>query len=102
MLLKINNYLHQVKEIAQHLLILEFCSVLQEIVKEIMRTQFSNSKMKITEDVLSLINDISKAIVVEAAIRAAKQATVAGKKRVQLEHVEAILPQMVTKLLYIF
>lgn len=62
-----------------------------------MKTQFSNSKMKITEDVLSLINEISKAIVVEAAIRAAKQAALAGKKRVELEHVETVLPQMVSR-----
>lgn len=52
--------------------------------------------MKITDDVLSLINEISKAIVVEAAIRAAKHATVTGKKRVELEHVETVLPQMVS------
>lgn len=57
-----------------------------------MKTQFANSKIKITEEVLSLINEISKAIVVEAALRAAKQSS---KKVVQLDHVEAILPQMV-------
>lgn len=60
-----------------------------------MKTQFVNTKMKITEDVLTLINEISRAIVVEAAIRAAKQATLAGKKTVELEHVETVLPQMV-------
>lgn len=77
--------------------IIDFTIALQEVVREVMKTQFSNSKMKITEDVLSLINEISKAIVVEAAIRAAKQAAIAGKKRVELEHVETILPQMVSR-----
>lgn len=65
-----------------------------------MKTQFSNPKMKISEEVLSLINEISKAIVVEAAIRASKQASAVGKKKVQLEHVEAILPQMVNMVWY--
>lgn len=82
---------------AQHLHVIDFEIVLQELLKEIMKTQFTNSKMKITEDVLSLINEISKAIVVEAAIRAAKHATITGKKRVELEQVETVLPQMVRK-----
>lgn len=63
-----------------------------------MKTQFTNAKMKITDDVLSLINEISKAIVVEAAIRASKHAISTGKKRVELEHVEPVLPQLVSKL----
>lgn len=60
-----------------------------------MKSQFTNSKIKITEEVLSLINEISKAIVVEAALRAAKQASLTSKKVVQLDHVEVVLPQMV-------
>lgn len=60
-----------------------------------MKSQFTNSKMKITDEVLSLINEISKTIVVEAALRAAKQASLTSEKVVQLKHVEAILPQMV-------
>lgn len=67
-----------------------------------MKTQFNNPKMKITEDVLTLINEISRAIVVEAAIRAAKQAAVAGKKRVELEHVESVLPQLVRQIVLAF
>lgn len=67
-----------------------------------MKTQFTNSKMKITEDVLSLINEISRAIVVEAAIRAAKHATITGKKRVELEQVETVLPQIVRKQVFLF
>lgn len=65
-----------------------------------MKTQFSNSKLKISEEVLTVINEISKAIVVEAAIRAAKQASISTKKVVELEHVEAILPQLVKFLLF--
>lgn len=77
-------------------LVIDFIILIQELVREVMKTQFTSSKMKITEDVLSLINEISKTIVVEAAIRAAKQAVVAGKKTVELQHVEAVLPQIVS------
>lgn len=60
-----------------------------------MKTQFVNPKIKISEEVLTLINEISKAIVIEASIRAAKQVAVTSKHVVQIEHVETILPQMV-------
>ncbi|KAJ8957645.1 hypothetical protein NQ318_017536 [Aromia moschata] len=66
----------------------------QDVVKEVLKSKFQNPKNKITEDAVELVAEIAKVMVVEAAARAAQQASSENKKRVGLEHAEAILPQM--------
>ncbi|CAH0551171.1 unnamed protein product [Brassicogethes aeneus] len=65
-----------------------------DIIKEALKSQFSNPKNKITEETVELICDISKALVTEAALRSAKQASMENKNLVNLEHVESILSQL--------
>ncbi|CAH1114512.1 unnamed protein product [Psylliodes chrysocephalus] len=65
-----------------------------DIIKQALKTRFNNPKNKITEDAIELISDLAKVLATEAAVRAIKQAKSEYKTKVQLEHVEAVLPQL--------
>lgn len=45
---------------------------------------------------MELMSEIAKIIVIEATARAAQQANVENKKKIDLEHVETILLQIVS------
>ncbi|XP_019879470.1 centromere protein X [Aethina tumida] len=65
-----------------------------DIVKEALKTKFSNPKTKISDDALEIVCEISKALVLEAAYRSAKQASSENKTVVTVENVEAVLSQL--------
>ncbi|KAJ8935147.1 hypothetical protein NQ314_012965 [Rhamnusium bicolor] len=66
-----------------------------DIIKDVLKSKFANPKNKITDEAIELVSEIAKVMVVEAAARAAQQASLEDKKIVSLDHVENILPQMV-------
>ncbi|XP_018569698.1 centromere protein X-like [Anoplophora glabripennis] len=70
------------------------CSFGHDIVKEALKSKFMNPKNKISDDAVELISEIAKIIVIEATLRAVDQANSENKKKVSLEHVETILPQI--------
>lgn len=76
--------------------------VLQEVIKEILKTQYTNSRNKITDEALEAITEILRVLVVETAIRAAKQAVQEKKTTVSLEHLENVLPQIVNAFCFVF
>ncbi|XP_072395625.1 centromere protein X-like isoform X2 [Diabrotica undecimpunctata] len=65
-----------------------------DIIKEALKTKFQNPKNKITDDAIELISEIAKVLTIEATVRAVKQAKLEYRTKVTLEHVEAILPQL--------
>jgi len=65
-----------------------------EVIKETIKLQHSDAKSKTTEEVVELIKEVAKVLVIEAAIRAAKQASAENKSSVNISHVETILPQL--------
>ncbi|KAL1513671.1 hypothetical protein ABEB36_003051 [Hypothenemus hampei] len=69
-----------------------------EVIKELLKSTFSNSKNKISEDAIELMVDIAKLMVVEYSARACQQAQMESKSVVTLDHVESILAEMTDKL----
>ncbi|PSN33705.1 hypothetical protein C0J52_26702 [Blattella germanica] len=65
-----------------------------EAVKEIMKLHFSDSKTRLSDDTLLLVMQVLHTLTVEATLRAGKQARLEESTRIQLEHVEKILPQL--------
>lgn len=47
------------------------------------------------DEAVALVSELAKLLVIEAALRSAKQAQNENRKTVTLDHVEAILPQLV-------
>lgn len=56
---------------------------------------FKDPKTKLPEDSLILVNDVLKMLVLEAALRGAKQSVCDHRTVVELEQIEKILPQLV-------
>lgn len=65
------------------------------MIQEVLKSNFTNPKMKISDEATNLVNKISKILVIEAAARSAKQAKLERKTTVNLDHMEVILPQLV-------
>ncbi|XP_076260282.1 centromere protein X-like isoform X2 [Rhynchophorus ferrugineus] len=65
-----------------------------EVIKELLKSKFSSTKNKISEDAVELVVEIAKLLAIEAAARAANQAKLENKQVINLDHVECILPQM--------
>ncbi|VEN53687.1 unnamed protein product [Callosobruchus maculatus] len=51
-----------------------------DIIKDVIKTQCTNQKNKITDDAVELVSEIAKTLVLEASLRAAKVAS--NEKRV--------------------
>lgn len=56
---------------------------------------FKDAKTKLPEESLILINEVLRSLVLEAALRAAKQTMRDHRTAVELEQIEKILPQLV-------
>ncbi|KAJ8925552.1 hypothetical protein NQ315_009392 [Exocentrus adspersus] len=59
-----------------------------------LKSKLVNPKNKITDDAVGLISEVAKVLVIEAVGRAAQQANLENKKKINLDHVEIILPQL--------
>ncbi|CAH1363728.1 unnamed protein product, partial [Tenebrio molitor] len=60
-----------------------------------LRSYFINTKTKISDDAVELMTELTKVLVVESSVRAAKQASLQNKNVVTLDHMESVLPQLV-------
>lgn len=72
---------------------------LQEIIKELLQGSFQDNKTKLGNDALNLVVEVAKCLVTETCLRASSQALKENCDKVDLEHVEKCLPQLVR---YIF
>lgn len=68
----------------------------QETIKDIVTQNFTNSKIKISDDALSLLKELLKILVVEMAVRSIEQAKDEGVSTVTNDQVETILSQIVS------
>ncbi|KAI4467749.1 centromere protein x [Holotrichia oblita] len=64
------------------------------LIQECLKLNLTNSKTKISNDAVDLMNKIAKILTIEALMRATSLAKSEGKPYVHLDHVELILPQL--------
>lgn len=60
-----------------------------------MKMAFKDPKTKLPEDSLILVNEILRTLVLETALRGAKQAVCDHRTVIDLEQIEKVLPQLV-------
>ncbi|XP_068620496.1 centromere protein X-like [Battus philenor] len=68
--------------------------VKQEIIKELLNGSFQDNKTKLGNDALTLIVEVAKCLVTETCLRAASHALSEGCDKVDIEHVEKCLTQL--------
>ncbi|KAH1007052.1 hypothetical protein HUJ04_004333, partial [Dendroctonus ponderosae] len=68
-----------------------------DIVKELLKSKFNNSKNKISDEAVDLVVEIAKVMAIEASARACYQAQLEDKTTVTLDQVECILAQLCHK-----
>ncbi|CAH0401410.1 unnamed protein product [Chilo suppressalis] len=69
-------------------------SIKQEVIKDLLNGSFQDNKTKLGNDALSLVVEVAKCLVTETCLRASNQALRESCDRVELEHVEKCLPQL--------
>ncbi|XP_054278751.1 centromere protein X-like [Macrosteles quadrilineatus] len=69
-----------------------------ETTKAILKHFFRGDKTKLMEEAGQLVAEVASLAVVEATLRAGKQAKTEGSTVIQAEHVEKVLPQLITDL----
>ncbi|VVD03845.1 unnamed protein product [Leptidea sinapis] len=69
-------------------------NIKQEIIKELLNGSFQDNKTKLGNDALTLVVEVAKALVTETCLRASTQALREGSDKVDIEHVEKCLPQL--------
>ncbi|XP_045777181.1 centromere protein X-like [Maniola jurtina] len=69
-------------------------SIKQDIIKELLHGSFQDNKTKLDNDALTLVVEVAKCLVTETCLRASSQALLEGCNKVDLEHVEKCLPQL--------
>ncbi|XP_060127891.1 centromere protein X isoform X1 [Zootoca vivipara] len=67
----------------------------KETVNKLLQLHFKDDKTRVSGDALLLMAEMLKVFVREAAARAARQAQTEDLTRVDVEHVEKVLPQLV-------
>ncbi|XP_069728877.1 centromere protein X [Phaenicophaeus curvirostris] len=65
-----------------------------ETVGRLLRLHFRDPKTRVNGDAQLLLGEMLKVFVREAAARAARQAQAEDLERVEIEHVEKVLPQL--------
>ncbi|XP_077780258.1 centromere protein X isoform X3 [Podarcis muralis] len=65
-----------------------------ETVNKLLQLHFKDDKTRVSGDALLLMAEMLKVFVREAAARAARQAQTEDLTRVDVEHVEKVLPQL--------
>ncbi|CAG9795574.1 unnamed protein product [Diatraea saccharalis] len=69
-------------------------TIKQEVIKDLLNGSFQDNKTKLGNDALSLVVEVAKCLVTETCLRASNQALRESCDRVELEHVEKCLPQL--------
>lgn len=64
-------------------------------MKETLKLYFKGKKTKVTDEAAQLVAEVASLAVVEATLRAGKQAKTEGSTVIQAEHLEKVLPQLV-------
>uniref|UniRef100_A0A8V1AMD4 Centromere protein X n=1 Tax=Gallus gallus TaxID=9031 RepID=A0A8V1AMD4_CHICK len=65
-----------------------------ETVERLLRLHFRDGRTRVNGDALLLMAELLKVFVREAAARAARQAQAEDLEKVDIEHVEKVLPQL--------
>ncbi|XP_053150467.1 centromere protein X isoform X2 [Hemicordylus capensis] len=68
-----------------------------ETVNKLLQLHFKDDKTRVNSDALLLVAEMLKVFVREAAARGVRQAQAEDLTRVEVEHVEKVLPQLVCK-----
>ncbi|XP_017772346.1 PREDICTED: centromere protein X-like [Nicrophorus vespilloides] len=63
-------------------------------IRDILKSQFTNGKIKINEEPVSLIAKLVKVMTVESAMRAAAEAEANRKTTVDLNHIETVITNL--------
>lgn len=66
-----------------------------DVLKDVLRLNFSNTKTKISEDGVTMINEVLKAMLVETIQQVAKPKNSQANKILTLNQFEKVLPQIV-------
>ncbi|XP_019359356.1 PREDICTED: centromere protein X [Gavialis gangeticus] len=66
----------------------------KETVNKLLRRHFRDDRTRVGGEALALLAEMLKVFVREAAVRAARQARAEDLARVDVEHVEKVLPQL--------
>ncbi|CAK1584758.1 unnamed protein product [Parnassius mnemosyne] len=66
----------------------------QEIIKELLNGSFHDNKTKLGNDALTLVVEVAKCLVTETCLRAASHALRETCDKVDIDHVEKCLPQL--------
>ncbi|KAJ8717384.1 hypothetical protein PYW07_005964 [Mythimna separata] len=66
----------------------------QEVIKELLHGSFQDNKTKLGNDALSLVVEVAKCLVTETCLRASSHALRESCDRVDIEHIEKCLPQL--------
>ncbi|KAJ7315941.1 hypothetical protein JRQ81_002103 [Phrynocephalus forsythii] len=66
----------------------------KETVNKVLQLHFKDDKTRVNGDALLLMTEMLKVFVREAAARGARQAQMEDLTKVDVEHVEKILPQL--------
>ncbi|XP_062387541.1 centromere protein X isoform X2 [Sardina pilchardus] len=66
----------------------------KETINKLLTKSFKDSKTKVSGDAVLLMCDILKVFVEEASRRALKQSTAEDSEKVDVEHFEKVLPQL--------
>ncbi|CAF4914418.1 centromere protein X-like [Pieris napi] len=69
-------------------------NIKQEIIKELLHGSFQDNKTKLGNDALTLVVEVAKCLVTETCLRASSQALKENCDKVDIEHVEKCLPQL--------
>ncbi|XP_053615024.1 centromere protein X-like [Plodia interpunctella] len=69
-------------------------TIKNDIIKELIQGSFQDNKTKLGNDALSLVVEVAKCLVTETCLRASNQALRETCDKVELEHVEKCLPQL--------
>nr|XP_056722647.1 centromere protein X [Euleptes europaea] len=70
------------------------CGFKKETVNKLLQRHFKDDKTQVSDDALWLMAEFLKVFVREAAARGVRQAQAEDLARVDIEHVEKVLPQL--------
>ncbi|XP_023939269.1 centromere protein X [Bicyclus anynana] len=70
------------------------CSIKQDVIKQLLHGSFQDNKTKLDNDALTLVVEVAKCLVTETCLRASSHALQEGYCKVDFEHVEKCLPQL--------
>lgn len=70
----------------------------QDLIKELLNGSFQDNKTKLGNDALTLVVEVAKCLVTETCLRASNEALREGSNKVDFDHVEKCLPQLMLDL----